>query len=644
LITVGILCAGGLVAGSITADPRNDAESGRHEPSGSRAIGSIRGAGSVPGPIQETDTRQGQQTMFSKLSSVAAATAVGVSTTIAGAQGAAVQWRTSDGGNGHWYEHVDSARTWVAAQAFAQSLGGHLATPTSAEENAFVFAASGGQGNTWIGGLQDPAACEPDCGWVWVTGEPWVYTAWRTAPDDGPGNSQPDNTRGQENHLAYWGGIPKWNDGNGNDVSAPFTIEWSADCNNDGIVDFGQLVDGTLVDTDSNGVPDCCDAGVQCIRALRVPENFATIQLAIDAAHEGDRVLVAPGTYREQVSLRGKAISVVGMGGADATTIDGEGVRVVVIGVGEPSSCELRGFTIANGRHVGDSGGGGAMLANSSARFVNCRFVGNVADGTALWSGGGHFSLGGSPAIEDCQFINNKGLNQSSGAAIYHYGGGGLMVRRCIFDRNTCNYLGSMGLDPGSTLKVHTQGAPFVGAVEDCAFIENSTGSTVIPDASSPGGEIFIFLTGVLDVTRCVMVADALPKPCAAGAAGGGSIVMTQVTGCGYPRTSNGGVNTNGASLTGGCTDGDFVPDLAAILRNQAIDSDGTGIPDVCELPTCSDADLYPNGVINGADLGILLSEWGPVTAATTSDIDGDGTVGGGDLGILLSFWGNCQG
>ena len=42
-------------------------------------------------------------------------------------------------------------------------------------------------------------------------------------------------------------------------------IEWSADCNNDGIVDYGQILDGSLEDLDANGVPDCCDAGVSCV-------------------------------------------------------------------------------------------------------------------------------------------------------------------------------------------------------------------------------------------------------------------------------------------------------------------------------------------------------------------------------------------
>jgi hypothetical protein len=44
---------------------------------------------------------------------------------------------------------------------------------------------------------------------------------------------------------------------------------------------------------------------------------------------------------------------------------------------------------------------------------------------------------------------------------------------------------------------------------------------------------------------------------------------------------------------------------------------------------------LDDNGVVNGADLGILLGAWG----TNTYDLDGDGTLTGADLGILLSNW-----
>jgi len=55
----------------------------------------------------------------------------------------------------------------------------------------------------------------------------------------------------------------------------------------------------------------------------------------------------------------------------------------------------------------------------------------------------------------------------------------------------------------------------------------------------------------------------------------------------------------------------------------------------------CCPADLYPNGVVNGADLGILLSEWGS-TEPVSADLNGDGTVDGIDLGALLGAWGSC--
>ena len=52
--------------------------------------------------------------------------------------------------------------------------------------------------------------------------------------------------------------------------------------------------------------------------------------------------------------------------------------------------------------------------------------------------------------------------------------------------------------------------------------------------------------------------------------------------------------------------------------------------------------DLFDDQRVNGADLGVLLSQWGPATQTTVSDINGDGVVNGADLGILLSNWGAC--
>ena len=86
----------------------------------------------------------------------------------------------------------------------------------------------------------------------------------------------------------------------------------------------------------------------------------------------------------------------------------------------------------------------------------------------------------------------------------------------------------------------------------------------------------------------------------------------------------------------------DNIVDYGQCLLGQLVDTNTNGIPDICELPTCRDVDLFRNGVINGADLGILLSEWGPASANTVSDINRDGRVDGSDLGTLLAFWGPC--
>jgi len=54
--------------------------------------------------------------------------------------------------------------------------------------------------------------------------------------------------------------------------------------------------------------------------------------------------------------------------------------------------------------------------------------------------------------------------------------------------------------------------------------------------------------------------------------------------------------------------------------------------------PECDLADLDCDGVVDGADLGILLNLWG--SDDELADLNGDGVVDGADLGILLNAWG----
>jgi hypothetical protein len=126
--------------------------------------------------------------------------------------------------NGHFYEAiaVPQGISWANASTQAQLAGGHLATITSAVENAFVFSlitdtafwrlnTSHFYDGPWIGGFQPPGSPEPGGNWQWVTGEPFVYQNWSSP-------MQPDNTAGIEDKLHFWGisGTvdSKWNDHN----------------------------------------------------------------------------------------------------------------------------------------------------------------------------------------------------------------------------------------------------------------------------------------------------------------------------------------------------------------------------------------------------------------------------------------------
>lgn len=54
-------------------------------------------------------------------------------------------------------------------------------------------------------------------------------------------------------------------------------------------------------------------------------------------------------------------------------------------------------------------------------------------------------------------------------------------------------------------------------------------------------------------------------------------------------------------------------------------------------------ADLNHDGMVDGADLSLLLQSWGPCgSGACPADLNGSGYVDGADLSILLNAWGNC--
>ncbi len=186
------------------------------------------------------------------------------------AQTAAVQWRVEDGGNGHWYSYSPVASTWSDSRAVAVSAGAHLATFTTEAEQSMAFSLASFPENqsVWIGLYQDLNAAdyaEPANGWRWVTGEAISFLGWTY--------NSPNNNGGED--FGEW--TPSWGGGwNDNLASAVRTalFEWSADCNSDGIVDYGQILAGELADANANNIPDCCEASAPCAVNLLANGGF----------------------------------------------------------------------------------------------------------------------------------------------------------------------------------------------------------------------------------------------------------------------------------------------------------------------------------------------------------------------------------
>ncbi|MBX3354632.1 MAG: dockerin type I repeat-containing protein [Phycisphaeraceae bacterium] len=55
--------------------------------------------------------------------------------------------------------------------------------------------------------------------------------------------------------------------------------------------------------------------------------------------------------------------------------------------------------------------------------------------------------------------------------------------------------------------------------------------------------------------------------------------------------------------------------------------------------PSCGAGDVNCDGLVNGADIAIVLGSWGPCVDCA-ADLNGDGVVNGADIAIVLGNWG----
>lgn len=186
-----------------------------------------------------------------------------------------------------------------------------------------------------------------------------------------------------------------------------------------------------------------------------VPGDHATIQAAIDAAADGDTVLVAAGTYEETIDYLGKTITIESADGPEQTVIDGSAIggTVVTVASGEGPATTLRGFTI--------TGGTGTPIVNEE-------------DEVETWGGGVRISTA-ALTIDDCIVIQNEA---DRGAAIAVHDNATLTATNVRIEQNTGTHSGFATHAVLVRTDSHVE-------IDDCIFEGNDGGGLQIVVNSS---------------------------------------------------------------------------------------------------------------------------------------------------------------
>lgn len=247
---------------------------------------------------------------------------------------------------------------------------------------------------------------------------------------------------------------------------------------------------------------------------IHVPGDYDTIQAGIDAAVDGDTVLVADGTYtgdgNRDMDFGGKAIVVKSENGPEFTIIDCEGAnydehRAFKFQSGETAESILEGFTIQNGWALWDGPdgtrcGGAIFCSNSSSPgIIECIFSFNYA---AQTGGAIYCTDYSSPTLTDCVFLENEAGEGGGLGCTYE---SSPILSSCIFDDNLAVY--------GGGVYCFYDSSPML---TNCTFSENT--------GASDGGGLFSYGLSSASFTDCDFVNNIGGSGGAVGFSGGNPV------------------------------------------------------------------------------------------------------------------------
>lgn len=219
------------------------------------------------------------------------------------------------------------------------------------------------------------------------------------------------------------------------------------------------------------------------VRTFRVPQDFATPEEALAAAHDRDRIILAAGNWSGPLTVDA-AVEISGAGSA-ATKIECAAVEGSVITLGPGAKdAKVTGISFRHTTVVSDSDRFSvALVRGSEVTFADCRFSEASGHGLAVieggeakvsqcqfsangWDGAAATGQGSKLEIRDSESLNNRehGIESWAGAAIT------LVNNRC--EGNTRN-------------GIHTDNSPGSAIIERNQLVSNKEFGLVLDSAAT---------------------------------------------------------------------------------------------------------------------------------------------------------------
>ena len=388
--------------------------------------------------------------------------------------------------------------------------------------------------------------------------------------------------------------------------------------------------------------------------------DHASINAAIEAAHDGDIIQLSVGRYEEgqPIDALGKAITIRGVldrSGRPRTTLVGidEAHHVVEADRSARHPVVFDGLAVTNGRlqagpgttvrgcwFIGGDLGRGVLEARGDCRVEECTFTGLAEFGLFTVPDESERA----PVISGCRFVHNQAFNALA------FISQGTVLEDCEFAHNTncCSALivaMSEGSLPGTAVTIRR-----------CRFASNQAMAIhgydlplAISECIATGNEADAFIHHrhePLQMERCHLEGNEWSRETISCPEGSGTFVDCAFLDAspdeGGPRWFHGPLGSDATPPAfGGCTfnrchlGDDHDPDAFA-----HVDLGGNRVPDDCD-PACQADIAGADGRVDAEDLGMMLAAIGGDEPA--ADLNHDGWVDGTDLGILMLAWGSCD-